>query len=330
MLTLAAMSRSVPAMGFALPSMNQPAIAGRIQSVLKTNQWSQRELGRRAGFSAQSQMGNLLRRLECGGAVEIETLIAVATGAQVPLAWLITGQGYSPLEVASSSPPGPESLRQANRVCALRIAMGLTHKALIETAHPHFVCPIESIEAGSHSLDSAAGLADQELLARGFGLAIGDLRAFLAGEVTLRDAVRWAKQGRASAVCDVLGLAPTSQRTLLSSPPQASIPLWDDALGKAFDGQRHALADLDAARVLRQSAEGLQALGVELFSFARLALDVSETTRRKSGRAIGGPDLVGIFRVLLSRSPGADGAASHDTVDPHATKEGNVARSHDR
>lgn len=298
-------------MGVALPPADRPEIARRIQSILKEKEWSQRELSRRAGFSALSQLGNVLRRLEEGSEVELETLMAVAAGAGVPLTWLVTGRGESHLDPVDPTTAAERSavLRKADRVFALRTALGLSPAGLVVSARQLPTGRIAAIEDGTYSLDSPTGRIDQEQLARGFGLASRDFRAYLTGEVSLRDAARWAKQTRSNLAFKMLGLGPTSRHPLPVVELRAAVPAWDDALGKAFDGQSHAIADLDAARGLQQTSEGLRALDVELSSFARLALDVSAATRGRAKRTVTAQELVEILRALVSRSSAIDGTA---------------------
>ncbi len=66
-------------------------IGDRIRLVLAHRGYTQRELSRRAGL-AESQLGVILLRLrDRPFAVELETLARIAAGAEVSLAWLLTG-----------------------------------------------------------------------------------------------------------------------------------------------------------------------------------------------------------------------------------------------
>lgn len=241
--------------------------------------------------------------------MELETLMAVAAGAGVPLTWLVTGRGESHLDPVDPTTAAARAaaLRKGDRVFALRTALGLSPPGLVASARQIPTGRIAAIEDGTYSLDSPAGRIDQELLARGFGLASHDFRAYLTGEVPLRDAVRWAKQTRSNLAFKMLGLGPTQRHPPPVVELRAAVPAWDDALGKAFDGQSHAIADLDAARGLQQTSEGLQALGVELSNFARLALDVSAATRSRAKRLVTAQELIESLRVLVSRSSAVDG-----------------------
>lgn len=80
-------------------------IADRIRHILKVKSWSQRELSRQSGFSADSQLGNTLRRLDDDpAAIELDTVRAIARGAGVSERWLLTGEGGQGEEL-----PPPES-----------------------------------------------------------------------------------------------------------------------------------------------------------------------------------------------------------------------------
>ena len=66
----------------------------RIQWILTKNEWTQRELSRRAGLKSQSHVGLILK----SGSAKVEALSAIADAAGVPFAWLANGEG---------SPEGP-------------------------------------------------------------------------------------------------------------------------------------------------------------------------------------------------------------------------------
>lgn len=69
-------------------------VADRIRKVLEEHGWSERELGRRAGFSTPSQLNGVLRNLDRDeGAVERATLRRIARGAGVSERWLMLGEG---------------------------------------------------------------------------------------------------------------------------------------------------------------------------------------------------------------------------------------------
>lgn len=291
-------------MGVALPSSERPQIAGRIMLILKERGWSQRELGRRAGFAAPTQLGNVLRRLEEGSDVEVETLIAVADGAEVTLSWLVTGAGESRLapSVTAASSSGREDLRRGNRVFALRLVLGMTQAAVVTGARQIPPGSMGSIEDGTYSLESPTGVIAKELIARGFGLAPRDFKAYLADKLSLRDAARWARQTRSNLAYSMLGLAPQGRLPLPVVVLRTAVPAWEDALARRFDGQQHAITDLDAARGLGRTSDELQALGIELSSFARLALDVAAATRGRTGNSVPANELAEQLIKLLSFS----------------------------
>lgn len=66
----------------------------RLQWILADRKISQRELARRSGLN-DSQVGTTMTRLKANPNAEIErpTLVAIAKGGQVSLAWLATGEG---------------------------------------------------------------------------------------------------------------------------------------------------------------------------------------------------------------------------------------------
>ncbi|MFO0562409.1 MAG: helix-turn-helix transcriptional regulator [Polyangiales bacterium] len=67
-------------------------IAARIRAELEKRGWSVREGSRRAGFSTDSQLGNVLRRLdENPSAIVLETLEQIAKALEVDVEWLRTG-----------------------------------------------------------------------------------------------------------------------------------------------------------------------------------------------------------------------------------------------
>lgn len=64
-------------------------LAARLALICRALGWSERELGRRAGLRSESHV-NLIRS---GKSATIATLVALADGANVSLAWLATGRG---------------------------------------------------------------------------------------------------------------------------------------------------------------------------------------------------------------------------------------------
>ena len=80
----------------------------RIRLALREHGWSQRELSRRAGFKTESQLGNVLRRLDKDeAAVEIGTINRIAAALGVSVSWLLTGEG-DPGPIASADPLTPD------------------------------------------------------------------------------------------------------------------------------------------------------------------------------------------------------------------------------
>lgn len=69
-------------------------VGDRIQWILENCQISQRELARRAGFTASSQLNAIVRRLASRpDSIELKTAKAIARGAGVSERWLLTGDG---------------------------------------------------------------------------------------------------------------------------------------------------------------------------------------------------------------------------------------------
>ncbi len=94
----------------------------RILLILSTRGWSQRELARRAGLKSESHIGLLLS--EKAADVRLSTLLAIAQGAEVPFAWLATGEGDSGLGQTSprAEPVVEYDDRYPNRPAALQAA----------------------------------------------------------------------------------------------------------------------------------------------------------------------------------------------------------------
>jgi transcriptional regulator with XRE-family HTH domain len=69
------------------------SIADRIRWVLRTSGMTQRELARASGL-ADTQISVMLKRLDVRPfAIELDTLLRIADGANVPFGWLILGEG---------------------------------------------------------------------------------------------------------------------------------------------------------------------------------------------------------------------------------------------
>lgn len=87
-------------------------VADRIRRILRDHGWSERELGRRAGFATPSQLNGVLRNLERDeGAVERSTLTRIARGAGVSERWLMLGAGGPADDDAAHGPSVGESER---------------------------------------------------------------------------------------------------------------------------------------------------------------------------------------------------------------------------
>lgn len=68
-------------------------VVDRIERVMRERGWSARELARRAGLKPDSQLSGILVRLRADpDAIELRTLKKIATGAEVPWEWLLTGR----------------------------------------------------------------------------------------------------------------------------------------------------------------------------------------------------------------------------------------------
>jgi hypothetical protein len=89
-------------------SIDRRGIASRIRTLSK-RVGSGRELARLAGLTAgETYISTLVRRLETHpkASVGVDTLAAIAAGANVSLMWLITGQDTGPAGFHARSLPG--------------------------------------------------------------------------------------------------------------------------------------------------------------------------------------------------------------------------------
>lgn len=77
------------------------AIAHRIREALAVLGASERELARRAGFAAENHVNTMLRRLDAGRAIEVDTLVSLSGALGRSLDWLATG-----VEVEARPAPG--------------------------------------------------------------------------------------------------------------------------------------------------------------------------------------------------------------------------------
>lgn len=83
-------------------------VADRVKRLLKEKKISGRELGRRAGFRTETQLGNTLRRLEEDPErAELKTVRRIARGLGVSSNWLLTGEGL-PTDIDPSDDTEPE------------------------------------------------------------------------------------------------------------------------------------------------------------------------------------------------------------------------------
>lgn len=132
-------------------------IADRIRAILKEKGWSERQLAREAKFKTESQVSNILRRLdESPDAVELGTLKQVARGAGVSERWLITGIG-SPAgdDNATVSPPNddrsPRVGNASNWPALLKVARALAPDVadwaweMAERSNPLVTAPLTPI-----------------------------------------------------------------------------------------------------------------------------------------------------------------------------------------
>jgi len=133
----------------------------------------------------------------------------------------------------------------ADRVRALRVHLGLSQTDVARAGGTD-VDNIKKVEAGRNQVSS---LDRAESLARGFGLTVNDLRAYLDGDLTVEQTVE--RRGRTPGVPQ----APTQLEPSREPPPQ---PDLDEALARAFrSSNRFTLADIDA---VRKTIAGAQAL----------------------------------------------------------------------
>lgn len=73
------------------PDHSPAALAARVRETLGTLGISERELARRGGFAAENHVNTLLRRLDAGQTIGVDTLVDLARGAGRSVEWMATG-----------------------------------------------------------------------------------------------------------------------------------------------------------------------------------------------------------------------------------------------
>jgi transcriptional regulator with XRE-family HTH domain len=86
-------------------------IAERIELIMRQQNLSARELGRRAGLKGSAVSNTIAALKQDPGAVTLRTLMGIAEAANVPLSWLVTGE-----EVPNASTPASSSRDEAARL----------------------------------------------------------------------------------------------------------------------------------------------------------------------------------------------------------------------
>jgi len=161
------------------------------------------------------------------------------------------------------------------RVAALREAIGLSQGGLGERSGQgeNGRTYVNRIENGKSQLNSRKQVS---ALARGFGLSVAQLEAYLEGRVPLAATVRLVR-------------APEAPEELPEDEPPADPPHPDDegvdplepALLWALDRERHSVRDLDAVRAAIRRTARMAAPGADLVSAARAWLDAAARLRKR-------------------------------------------------
>jgi transcriptional regulator with XRE-family HTH domain len=195
-----------------------------------------------------------------------------------------------------------------DRVITLREALKLSQDDLARRADPTWIrVNISKIETGRNKLSTVDA---REKLARGFGLTVQDLTAYLDGRIDVDEARRRAQSIPPPSEGPRVERDPTPP----FDPADAVSPL-EAALSHAFDGTRHLVRDLDAVRAVLRNSFQMQASDTDLVEAARRWLDGAAQLRAE-GVAVTVGNLV--FRVTVGRKPSAHDRATAERTDVEA------------
>lgn len=180
------------------------------------------------------------------------------------------------VSAAGSYSPMPQS-HVADRVRTLRTRLGLSQPALAKRAGID-VDNIKKVEVGRNHASTATL---QEALARGFGISEHDLRAYLAGSLSVE-----AVAERAGGGSDVAGTPPKPQEAPMPKSPDNSHERIDAALARAFrSSERFELQDVDAIRKILRAPTGMRRDAADLERVARAWLTAAASLRMR-GEAV--------------------------------------------
>ncbi len=175
---------------------------------------------------------------------------------------------------------------QGPKIKALREALGLTQAQVTQRLGvpraPNWVLRAEKRDGDPH-VNQLTHDDAKETLARGLGLSLADFKAYLAGRVTLREAV---KRSSTSAVAAPEAPRSTPAPTQPEAPPQAesgAVSL-EEALGLAFDPRKHTITDLRAVQDALNESYRWKRPEAEFVAAAGTWLDVAASLRRLGQR----------------------------------------------
>lgn len=164
----------------------------------------------------------------------------------------------------------------ADRVRALREALGLRPYQVAQRGgySRGNAAYISKIERGDNNVST---IDARRKLARGFGLSVAQLEAYLEGRVPLAATVRLVRAPEAAEeVLEDDGPPPDPPH-----PEDEEVDPLEPALLWALDRERHSMRDLDAVRSVVRGTARMSAPGADLVHAARAWLDAAARLRKR-------------------------------------------------
>lgn len=212
----------------------------------------------------------------------------------------------------------------ASRVRLLRRRLDLTQEEVTARATqrvPTFQRSyVSKVETGKNKLTSADM---REGFAFAFGLELADFNAYVAGRITIDDALARARPV-ASAVSPVSGTAPAEaapQRT--AAPPREDAPSLEGLLFDVRVQGVHDVSDFDNARRVVREVPPFPRERVDLGELAKSYLDAARS-QRLDGLPTSTPAILN--RALLERMPQARAPAGGAEAPGRAAPRGRDVR----
>lgn len=172
---------------------------------------------------------------------------------------------------------------QGPKIKALREALGLTQAQVTQRLGvpraANWVLRAEKRDGDPH-VNQLTHDDAKETLARGLGLSLADFKAYLAGKVTLREAVKRSSAG-AGAEHEAPRSAPAPVQPEAQPQAESGAVSLEEALGLAFEPRKHTITDLRAVQDALAESYPWKRPEAGFVAAARTWLDAAASLRRQ-------------------------------------------------